>query len=428
MSQPLTEADFATVDVPAASQKGGAPSAPVKPDLASFPNDLVKELSPAWGKRRLHRAGIADASHLFTATDIDQLLASRTLRVANMWLVHHGKTIPPSQYIRVGDGEQPRSNGRSDVGRVMTLATEGSPDPQRVAQFIAAGATMTLNLADGFVPVLSDLCDEFEAQLKLKCALNVFVTPPSARGFNLHSDPHDVVVIQTHGTKQWEIHPTPWEKERDPDATVQQLTLHPGDLLYLPEGTPHMAMTEDGLSVHLTVQFNVPTYDLVAQRVLDEVLSALKPTEMWARPLDLPGQGTGDLADHVTRTRNQLVDALQQLNVPAATSSHLNSRSRTRRSKRTGCFLAIAEADSVTPDTLLQRAREAQVEQTDEKAHLYFGQRCLITPRTAFAFLDALTRAQEPFTAADLPADLDSASRLALCKRLVREGVLTASA
>ncbi|MFZ4267552.1 JmjC domain-containing protein [Streptomyces arboris] len=34
---------------------------------------------------------------------------------------------------------------------------------------------------------------------------NIYLTPVSFQRFDLHSDPHDVFVLQTFGEKQWHV-------------------------------------------------------------------------------------------------------------------------------------------------------------------------------------------------------------------------------
>ena len=57
-------------------------------------------------------------------------------------------------------------------------------------------------------------------------------------------------------------------------------------------------------------------------------------------------------------------------------------------------------------------------------ATLRFEGKEIAFPEVARAVLGAVARADGPFTAADLPADLDEPGRLVLVRRLVREGFL----
>ena len=55
--------------------------------------------------------------------------------------------------------------------------------------------------------------------LRFYSSINMYVTPPSARGFDVHFDYEDVIIIQVHGSKRWRL----WEP--DPKAGQLQLPL-----------------------------------------------------------------------------------------------------------------------------------------------------------------------------------------------------------
>lgn len=103
--------------------------------------------------------------------------------------------------------------------------------------------------------------------------LNLYSSPPQAQGFGPHFDADDVYIVQAAGTKQWAVYnrtvddPTrDWlesdfvELQRSGSLTapVYNVTLRPGDVLYIPRGSVHHADTmhqaADGPgSVHITV-------------------------------------------------------------------------------------------------------------------------------------------------------------------------------
>src|SRR5439155_4556745 len=99
-------------------------------------------------------------------------------------------------------------------------------------------------------------------------------------GLAVHTDDHDVFVLQSFGLKHWEIWP-PGSGRRPPGPPMITRTLEPGDCLYMPRGTPHAARAQEGASGHLTVGIlsmtwrDVPGH--VAQRALEN--------EPFAEPL-----------------------------------------------------------------------------------------------------------------------------------------------
>ncbi|CAE7491478.1 unnamed protein product, partial [Symbiodinium sp. CCMP2456] len=77
---------------------------------------------------------------------------------------------------------------------------------------------------------------------------NVYLTPPSSQGLAPHADRHDVFVAQQEGEKTWTL------LEPDKVRVLENVTLLPGDVLYLPQGVPHYARSAgEGSSLHVTM-------------------------------------------------------------------------------------------------------------------------------------------------------------------------------
>ena len=93
---------------------------------------------------------------------------------------------------------------------------------------------------------------------------NVYATPAGSQGFAPHWDDIDAFVLQLEGTKHWRVYAPRSEAEElprfsSPNLSADELgplladvTLRPGDLLYLPRGFVHQAMCGDDASLHLT--------------------------------------------------------------------------------------------------------------------------------------------------------------------------------
>lgn len=385
-----------------------------------------------WGKRRFrHRGADWLTGSLIDVDTVDHLLASRLLRVSHLWLIRNGQTVPPSSYVRVGSEVTARSEGksRSDVSRVLKLASEGSPDPERVAAFIARGATMTLNYADEYVPAIGDFCRGLEADLGLRTSVNLFITPPGARGFNLHSDPHDIFVVQLHGRKSWEIHPTPWEIDTEAGASVQTHTFEAGDVFYMPEGTRHMARTEDSFSMHMAIQFKVPSQARVLEQALAGVVSAqvASVTGQSDRTPAFAAESAGPLAEITEKRIGELLGSLSHEAVRDAVGGYFHKLLQPARRGGRGAFKAIAAADDIgahTPLTVM--APIMGIEQDgDGRLRLDTADRSVSVPSWLEPALRHLAAAAA-FTPADLGQHVDPHAALVLCRRLAREGILAA--
>ncbi|MFE5199029.1 JmjC domain-containing protein [Streptomyces sp. NPDC056601] len=422
---PLVEADFETTDAPSQERILGAAQYAPGTEVAA---KLIKTVGSNWGKRPLHAPGVVDTSALLTADDIDRLIDSRTLRVSQLWVCNEGRNLPPSTYMSVGEQTRGRSVGATtDVRRVMSLATEGSPDPVKVAQHLANGASLTLNQVDQYIPNLRAMCEQFEEATHIRAGVIIFVTPPSAQAFSLHSDPHDILVMQTHGTKQWEIHPTVWEKKNDPDAQIRHLVMRPGDMLYVPEGTPHVVRTnEEGLSIHQTIQFNVPRYGQLAAKVLMRAFEqySSERDDQFSGAAPMLNGGGQEIADKLRDSLEEFAEALKGADINNLVDGHLRSATPRQRTLATGRISAIAASDNVNAQTTLRRTVNLDVTAQDERVHTRFGQRSFTSPATTEKYLRAIADTTQSFTSESISDELDEASRLLLCQRLVREGAL----
>ncbi|KAL9150979.1 hypothetical protein ABFS82_11G023800 [Erythranthe guttata] len=107
--------------------------------------------------------------------------------------------------------------------------------------------------------------------------VNMYLTPANSQGLARHSDDHCVFVCQIIGVKRWKVFPRPdfqlprlyepcdsWHdlenKSRKSDGgECQEFLLEEGDVLYIPRGSPHEAVTDvnAGFSLHLTLAVEI---------------------------------------------------------------------------------------------------------------------------------------------------------------------------
>jgi hypothetical protein len=147
---------------------------------------------------------------------------------------------------------------RSDVGFV-----EAAGASQAIQQ-LRNGAAVVVEGAEHWDAQLGALADRLSAELDEPTRINVYATSPTAPGFPLHADTHDVLVLHIEGKKRWTVcaptlanplfhaslHPQTPPTQIEPYLDV---TLVPGDTLYIPRGHWHQAHAIDGPSLHLTV-------------------------------------------------------------------------------------------------------------------------------------------------------------------------------
>lgn len=135
-----------------------------------------------------------------------------------------------------------------------------------------------LNAADRGVPPLGDFCRGLAHELGLPSVqTNLYLTPPNAQGFAAHYDRHCVLVLQVHGEKRWRLYGMGAElpvdradklfpRVTDPGRVEQEFVMKAGDLLYIPRGLIHEAVTSEAASLHITLGLHPCfAFDLIAQ-------------------------------------------------------------------------------------------------------------------------------------------------------------------
>jgi hypothetical protein len=253
------------------------------------------------------------------------------------------------------------------------------------------------------LPPLAGFCRGLEQALGHPAQANAYFTPRSAQGLAIHHDTHDVFVLQISGEKHWRVYEPVLElplKDQhysrelgEPGAPVEDVVLAAGDAMYLPRGWLHDALTTDSESLHLTIGVTVYTW-------LD-ALNAPDDGELDADVLGLVRERLSP-EDVARRRRNRLVS--------------------TRRPIREGQLEQLRALEELTVDTPVERRPTAMF--TLEGTTLSFEGKSVEFPERVAEELEFVATAEAPFSAAELPAELDEPGRLVLVRRLVREGFL----
>jgi hypothetical protein len=278
-----------------------------------------------------------------------------------------------------------------------------------------AGATLVLQGLHHTWPPLAEFCRALERELDHPAQANAYFTPRDAQGLPVHHDTHDVFSLQVAGEKRWFVYepalelPLKDQKYRpeygEPGEPAIDVTLQPGDTLYLPRGWLHQAATSSTDSLHITVGVNVYTW-------LDAFKAALVQCE-------------GDLA--FRRSPDGDADELLELLRARLGTDDVAERRRrrlvsTRRPVLPDQLTQIRALESLTLETQLERRPTVLFEL--DGATLRFEGSTVTFPAIAQEEIEFVARADGEFTPADIPGELDDESRLVLVRRLVREGFL----
>lgn len=349
----------------------------------------------------LHRADPDDLAGLLSLDDADHMLTSTAIRTPAVRIAQNGQVLPQSAYTR---------SGATIAGQALT----GLLDTRKVLELFHGGATIVFQGLHRYWQPLTDLIAELELELGHPCQANAYLTPPGNQGFAVHSDSHDVFVFQTAGTKLWEVHH---------DDQVEDVRLERGVSMYLPTGTPHAARAQDTVSLHVTIGINQLTWRGLVRRSVEKLLAEMPNEHLPAGYLEDTEALTEGLADRLT----MIADEVRHLDPTVAVEHEVQRFLSTRPARLAGGLRDVLALDDIDDETILTRRPGHPCVLLDAGAgaslRVLLGDRVLIVPAWLRLALEEI-RSRSTFTPGDLADQLDPQSRLVLCRRLVREGLL----
>ncbi len=345
----------------------------------------------------VHRTDPDLGARTLSLADVDHLLTETAIRAPAVRVARNGSVLPESAFTR----------GGSLAGKALT----GLVDPVKLMRLHDEGATIVLQGLQRYFTPVSDLVAELELELGHPCQANAYLTPPGAQGFAVHADSHDVFVLQTHGTKLWEIHG---------EGGPGELLLEPGVVAYLPTGTPHAARAQEAVSLHLTIGINQLTWRGLVSRVVQDALADVADEHLPAGYLADPDRLAAGLGERL----GAVADAVGRLDAPAAAHAQAVRFLSERPPRMAGALLdREALTRGLREDTMLRRRTGHPCGLVDDgdTVRVLLGDRVLRVPARIRDALQVVVGRAE-LAPADLP--LDPTSALVLCRRLVREGLL----
>lgn len=360
-------------------------------DLLSGDAQLFTE--KIWASRtHFHKADAGALTSLLSVDDADRLLTSSAIRTPAVRIAKDGQVLPQASYTR--------------AATIAGQPLSGLVDAEKALSLFRDGATIVFQGLHRYHPPLTRLVAELELELGHPCQANAYLTPAGSQGFAVHSDSHDVFVFQTAGVKQWEIHT---------HDGVEDVTMTPGRSLYLPTGTPHAARAQETFSLHVTIGINQLTWRGLLRRTVERVLPA--DEHLPAGYLEDPSA----LRDGLAVRLRAMADRLTEIDADAAAEQEVRRFLTSQPPRLRGGLL-----DSVAhlhDDTVLRRrpGHPCVVRDRGEQIELLLGDRTLTVPAKVKWAVEEL-RSRAEVRPSDLP--LDPESRMVLCRRLLREGLL----
>ncbi len=204
-------------------------------------------------------------------------------------------------------------------------------NPAKLKALTALGASLVANHLHRVCPEVGAIVAMLEREFSARAFANVYCSFQGVQAFQTHFDLHDVFAVQAEGEKTWRVYesradapvnPVPpgeeWEKwlTESRGKLLFEAHMKPGDVLYLPRGQYHDALTGDRASLHVT--FGVaPATGLAVLKLLESVLAKESGFRAYlpdARAEPELGERLAKLADRIRAVMTSKAFAIDVLN------------------------------------------------------------------------------------------------------------------
>jgi ribosomal protein L16 Arg81 hydroxylase len=244
--------------------------------------------------------------------------------------------------------------------------TKAPADPAKVKALLGLGASLIANHVHRVCPEVAAVAQVLESEFAARVAANVYCSFKGVQAFQTHFDLHDVFAFQVEGEKTWRVYearadapvvPLPPGDEIEKWLTASrgrllfEADMKPGDILYLPRGQYHDALTGAQASLH--VSFGVtPATGLALFKLLETALTPESPFRQYLPDARNHAELSARLAALAERVKAVMIS-------PAFATDVLNHQRGLASSQ------ADYELPAQPPPTWYAIARRAQVVRRD---------------------------------------------------------------
>lgn len=205
-----------------------------------------------FGMKYLHKKKLIKNINDIVSLEILDDMLSKT----NIWNKHN--------FLMMLDQKQISYNDYSSLS-IDISGNTNRPNVNKVQKLVSKGASIILNDIEKYNSNLLKIADELQTLTHGRCQGNLYFSMASHKAFGPHFDLHDVFAIHFEGEKIWNIyeniedtpinHPafviSPEERVKRAGKLIDQVTLKPGDLLYIPRGQYHDALASENGAIHV---------------------------------------------------------------------------------------------------------------------------------------------------------------------------------
>lgn len=225
------------------------------------PEEFFAEYS---GKRHLYvPGGVEKIDGLFGWDEFNQVVNMTTVwNAQTMKMALDGRNLAPEEFC---------TRGRAREGTPMPV-----PDWSKVGRLLGEGATIVLDLMEMLHPGSAAMATAIQMATASQVMCNAYCSRRQKPAFRSHFDTMEVFAVHIEGQKIWRLYEGRYENpieadghrfasfspeyhERAKGALLEEITMTPGDVLYIPRGQYHDALASSDACLHLSFGTTRPT-------------------------------------------------------------------------------------------------------------------------------------------------------------------------
>ena len=218
-----------------------------------------------------------------------------------------------------------------------------------------------------------------------------------------------------------------FRSKEDPGALSDKFLLQQGDLLYMPRGWYHEAISDDSTSLHITLGVNSVTW---SDFLFEALASACLKDASLRRSLPIGFANAGFDINQAKNEFRKLLDALpDKVDFESTVKGFANELIRTQAPETRDQLLNVIGIDRVGRGSILKKRPNLifRFDNTADGINLTCSNNEILFPEPTRESLDYIF-SRESVPISEIPGPLDTEGKLTLAKRLVLEGLVTAHA
>lgn len=267
------------------------------PGFDELAGDEASFFADRFGRLPLYRPAAlrGDPGELLSVADLDGLLYLEAIRPPYLRVMRDGVMVPHLTFTVTS-----RVHGADVTDMVI---------PERVYELAAGGATITWPALNQSRPNIRALTRLLASKFSVETNATAFFAPAGSRGMRPQHTFFDMFVIQLDGQARWTVWERPPARRADAGHHERvslgepglEVSLCPGDVLYLPWGTPHEAAPAEAASLHLSVMLRIRLWSDLLRQTVRGLLTRGSLAGTMGRPAPLPGVILADPAPLAAR-------------------------------------------------------------------------------------------------------------------------------